>query len=204
MKINKVLLIVALLLFGAHNVFAQTATPTLTATPSATPTPVNVSINPLANITDFGYIGANIYRGTSANIYGGRVIRLKATAALSIGQVVKIDASNASQVVVATQQTAPHVLGVVIGKRTFTQDAIGSPPAAGNTAIIQINGIARMACDGSVTVGDSLIVSAAIVGGAADGNAAGTHNANAFGLALTACTTAGQNLDVLLEPSNTL
>ena len=222
MKISRILVLASLLMVvgflinvntyfaparnpGVIEAFAVTATPsatpTTTATPTSTPTPVAVTINPNQGITHFYFTGTNRQLGSSAsNIYGGFTIYLKATAALVLGQAVIPDASNADSVVVATAQTASHVIGVVVGSRisATSSDQIGIPPSAGQIAIVQISGAVKMISDGTLTIGNTVRVSAAVVGGVANGSAAGTADAAAFGVALSAGGT-GLVADVLLE-----
>lgn len=226
MKLSRILVLCAMLLFvgflinvstrmapshnpGVIDAVAATATPTATpttsATPTATPTPVAVKISPNQGVTHFSYTAANRTLSgpgfqTASNLNGGFAVYLKATAALVLGQAVMPDASNADSVVVATQQTAPHVIGVVIGRRitATSSDQIGFPPSAGQIAIVQIHGVTQMIADGTITIGDTVIVSAAVVGGVADGAAAGTVSANTIGIALSTGA-AGLPLDVLLE-----
>ena len=211
----------ALLLFGAFvnvsrvpfarnlGLFMAWASATATATATATPTPVPVKISPNQGVTHFAYTAANRTLSgpgfqTAANLNGGFAVYLKATAALVLGQAVIPDASNADSVVVATAQTASHVIGVVIGRRisATSSDQVGFPPSAGQIAIVQISGVTQMIADGTITIGDSVIVSSAVVGGVADGSAAGTANAATIGVALSTGA-AGLPLDVLLETPRT-
>jgi hypothetical protein len=205
--------LIGMLLFGAFvnlsgvqvireaGLFMAWASATATATATATPTPVAVKINPNQGITHFYFTGTNRQLGSSAsNIYGGFTVYLKATAALVLGQAVIPDASNADSVVVATAQTASHVIGVVVGSRSTatSSDKIGVPPGAGQIAIVQVSGVTQMIADGTITIGDTVIVSSAVVGGVADGAAAGTVSADTIGVALSTGA-AGAVLDVLLE-----
>jgi hypothetical protein len=192
---------------GVMEAFAATATSTATATATATatPTPVPVKISPNQNVTHFAYTAANRTLSgpgfqTASNLNGGFAVYLKATAALVLGQAVIPDASNADSVVVATAQTASHVIGVVVGRRitATSTDQLGLPPSAAQIAIVQVSGVTQMIADGTITIGDTVIVSSAVVGGVADGAAAGTVSADTVGVALSTGA-AGLPLDVLLE-----
>jgi hypothetical protein len=209
---------IGMLLFGAtvnlnkipyaHYFGVFEAWATATATPTATPTPaVNTYISTQYNVSRFGYVS-----GDSQNApYGGRVVYLhNSSATLSIAQGVLVSAgTTADTVTLAVQGTAAHVIGAVVGTRVGEQDIIGkgakclpslaADPSSG-ICIVQIDGIVPLVGDGStITSGDAVIPSTATLGGVEDGEAAGTVEAETIGVALTTSSTAGAEVDVLLE-----
>jgi hypothetical protein len=165
---------------------AQTATATATSTATGTPVAVPSPVPVRSMTTNFGYIGPDPANG---GLIGGRIVRLKATAALTIGQFVVPDTANDNQVVFAPS-AATNVIGVVVG--AGVPGAAGQitgysvNPGAGQIALIQINGIAQAVCDGTIARGTKMQVSASIVGGMTT-YSAGTVDQE-VGVLLSSCT----------------
>jgi hypothetical protein len=189
------LAVVALVLF-AGTAFA-TPTPTPSATPTATSTPAYPAptASPVptpilnARTTNFGFIGPD---ATSNGIYGGRIVRLVATAALALACPVTADPNHSDQVIQAgIGTTAP--IGVVIGSSGSASvnlvPGIGIPPVASQKAIVQINGIVNVACDSSIASGTALMPSST-VGCAVGPYVAGTVDQE-IGIALKSCAANG-------------
>lgn len=189
MRSLKVLLVLALLwVLSPANANAQT--PSVTATPSPSPSPVAIPspVPLLGRTSHFGFIGTDPANG---GLLGGRIITLKATAALLVGQVVVPDPSNDRQVVFAPAG-ATNPIGVVVGAGTPAaagqQQGIGQSPGAGQVAAIQINGVVQAICDGTIARGTKMMVSTSIVGGITT-YSAGTVDEQ-IGVLLSSCTNA--------------
>jgi len=173
-----------------------TATLTATATAAATPLPTPTGVAPLySRITDFGFIGVPLGQN---GIYGGRIIRLVSTLAIPLGCVAAVDPNIADQVVAANPAlTTP--LGVVVGAAGVASGApyggIGVAPIAGQKAVIQVNGIASVACGGTIAGGNAVMVSATYAC-AVDAYSAGTVDEQ-VGIALKSCVVGGRT-DILI------
>lgn len=202
-RIRVVALVVLLMVFaslaGRHwydAVPASANTATATSTPTPTPTPIALA-SPVPNVnlgvSHFAYLANDT---TDNGVYGGRVIKQTATAPLVVGNVVVSDTANANSVVVAPAGTTVAV-GVVVG--SGSNKIIGgigiNPSVAGSTTWVQINGIARVICDSSITQGTAVMVSATIAGGVT-AYVAGTTDEE-VGIITNSCT-AGLSGDMLI------
>jgi hypothetical protein len=185
--------------FDAIPAAALTATPTPTPTstpafPSPTPSPVPTPVLH-AKITHFGFLGVD---SASNGLYAGYVEKLKATIGIPLSCPVQIDPNNDEQVIPAGVGTTTP-LGVVVGSSgpvaANLYPGIGIPPVAGQNAIIQVNGIYPMICDGAIQRGSAVMVSS-LIACAITPYSAGTVDEE-IGIALKACTAYG-NTDVLI------
>jgi hypothetical protein len=174
--------------------------------------------------TNFQYWGARRTAsevGQTTPIAGGQVVYLKATSAIPHGYLVAVDTANALQVV-----TAPSAADTTIGVCVGYLDNMGfenysGGPAAGQTAIIQVSGVASCVADSAINVGDRVVsgsvtagrVKTAVVAGVASGATTVTSTAangniltgdgsnftHIVGKALQGATAAGQAVLVLLH-----
>jgi len=138
--------------------------------------------------TNFQYWGARRTAsevGQSTPVVGGQVVYLKATSAIPLGYLAAIDTANALQVVIAPA-ASNDTIGVCIGYLDNTGfENYSAGPAAGQTAIIQISGIASCIADSAISVGDRVMsgsttagrVATAAVAGVAAGATAVTSTA---------------------------
>lgn len=199
-------LIALLLLHGSA--FAQTATATSTATATATasPTataPASASTPFAARGSSFGFIAPVMPNYPVGNGgLGGRIIVEKATSSLLLGQIVKPDSANTSSVVVSTSGTTDPI-GVVIGSSGYSascpsqKGTIGVAPCTGQNAVIQINGLALVACDRQLFPGN-VVMSSTLVNGDAGPYVAGTVDEQ-IGVIISGCLVNGAGTILLYK-----
>ena len=173
---------------------SPTATETATASPTAT-APASASTPLASGMTNFGFIApvSPLYP-MGNNGLGGRVIKQTATAALLLGQIVKPDTANANSVVVSTSGTTDPI-GVVVGSTgvasgcTASRGNIGQAPCAGQTAVIQVNGLALVACDRQLFPGN-IVMSSTLQNGDVGPYVAGTVDEQ-IGVMVSGCLVNG-------------
>jgi hypothetical protein len=188
----------ALLTHGSAFAQTATATTTVTATPSSTAVAPTPAATPSPNgtvysgLTNFGYLGTV---PKSNGIYGGYIVQLKSTNATLYGQVVIPDSANANSVVVAPTTSPTNPIGVIVGCVGATSAnpqpgvKFGCNPAALQTALILVHGVAAVVCDTTLPIG-TVMMPSTFVAGDVTKYSAGTVDEQ-IGVLLSACTTNG-------------
>lgn len=119
----------------------------------------------------------------------GQVLHAKATVTLNLNDACIIDTANPGQ---TTKSTSGGVfLGVCVGYYQYHQTVFTSGPAAGQGALIQINGMAYMTAGSAITAGEALTFSATTAGRVIPLTSL-TANQQIVGYALGSQATAGQ------------
>jgi len=152
-------------------------------------------------VTHFNYVGPQCFDNDTGmmNKVGGPVMCWKATSAITVNQVVALDASNADQVVTAPAGASTRVIGVCVGRVNGNTAELGIGPAAGETAIVQIAGPVTVIADATIAIGDALIADAGTAGRVDVVTISATTNElSVIGVALTAGT-AGNTMRMMLR-----